>query len=171
MKFQGHSEFATQEHFQYTRMAHFQFYWLGTLQSHCWGNHKELFEWATQEYHSYILWENFEHSQDFPNGEIPVTWSGTLWMYWPFPMLGKLQENWLGKFWINLGYAGWVLAWYFVHFLVLYLWCTAPRHHPLPPVTDGNCDWVLNQLCIWIMGLPCCRWWIHSCNITMGYLF
>ena len=98
------------------------------------GKPQKTLEWATQEHHSYILWENFEHSQDFPNGEIPVTWSGTLWTYWPFSVLGKLQENWLGKFWMNLGYAGWVLDWYFVHFLVMYLQCTGPGHHPLPPV-------------------------------------
>ena len=36
---------------------------------------------------------------------------------------------------MNLGYTGWVLAWYFVHFLVMYLQCTGPGHHPLPPVS------------------------------------
>ena len=36
---------------------------------------------------------------------------------------------------MNLGYVGWVLAWYFVHFLVMYLQCTGPGHHPLLPVS------------------------------------
>ena len=109
VKFQGHSEFATQEHFQYTSMAHFQFYWLGTLQLHYWRNHKELFEWATWEHHSYILWENFKHSQGFPNEEIQVTWSGTLNVL-TISCTGKIAGNlaWkilneLGVCWVRIG--------------------------------------------------------------------
>ena len=48
---------------------------------------------------------------------------------------------------MNLGYAGWVLAWYFVHFLVMYLQCTGPGHHPLPPVSFTNvCDECLQDM-------------------------
>ena len=35
---------------------------------------------------------------------------------------------------MNLGCTGWVLAGYFVHFLAMYLQCSSPGHHPLPPV-------------------------------------
>ena len=41
---------------------------------------------------------------------------------------------------MNLGCTGWVLAGYFVHFLVMYLQCSSPGHHPLPPVM-GIFDW------------------------------
>ena len=38
---------------------------------------------------------------------------------------------------MNLGCTRWVLAWYFVHFLAIYLQCSSPGHHPLPPVTPS----------------------------------
>ena len=131
-KFQGNSEFATQEHFRHTSMAHFQFYWLGTLQSHCWGNNKELCEWATQKHHSYILWENFEHSHDFPNGETPVTWSGTLnvlTISYAGKIAGKLAWkilNKLGVCWVGIGL---VLCPFHCDVFVMY-W---PRTPPLAP--------------------------------------
>ena len=50
-------------------------------------------------------------------------------------MVGKLQGNWLGIFWMYLQYPGWIFGWYFVHFLAMYLWCTGWEHYPLPPVS------------------------------------
>ena len=35
---------------------------------------------------------------------------------------------------MNLGCTRWVLTGYFVHFLAIYLQCSSPGHHPLPPV-------------------------------------
>ena len=41
---------------------------------------------------------------------------------------------------MNLGCTGWVLAGYFVHFLVMYLQCSSLGHHLLPPVTASTDD-------------------------------
>jgi len=99
-----------------------------------WPRDWEHSEWTAQENSGYFLWENLECSHSFPDGNILVTSPGTLWMYWPFPDPGKLQGNWLGIFWMNLQCTRWVFAWYFVHVLVMDLWCTSTGHHPLPPV-------------------------------------
>ena len=39
------------------------------------------FKWATWEHHSYFLWENSRCPHQLPNGDITVTWSGTLWSH------------------------------------------------------------------------------------------
>ena len=45
------------------------------------GKLQKLFEWATWEHHGYFLWENSRCSHQFPNGDITVTWPGTLWTH------------------------------------------------------------------------------------------
>ena len=100
---------------------------------------QESLEWATQEHCSYILWENSRCPHYVIDGNIAIMWSGTLWVYWPFPRPEKLEEHWQGKFWMDLWCTRWVHAWYFVHFLAMYLWCTSLVHQSLPPVTIGAC--------------------------------
>ena len=51
--------------------------------------------WMSHLVHcSYFLWENSGCPHQLPNGNIAVTWPGTLWMYWSFPGLEKLHGNW-----------------------------------------------------------------------------
>ena len=95
-------------------------------------------QWATQAHCGYFLWENSRCPHELPNWDIAVTWLGTLWMSWGCPVLGTLQWNWPGKFWMGFWCTGWVFGGYFVHFLAMSLQCTWWEHHPLPPVIVGK---------------------------------
>ena len=66
-----------------------------------------------------LLWKNSRCSQDVTDWKTSVAPHGTLWMYWSFSRAGTLQENWLGKSWMNLRCAEWEKCKYFVHFLVI----------------------------------------------------
>ena len=49
-------------------------------------------KWATQGNCMYFLWEISGCSNQLPNGDITVTWLGTLWVYWLCPGLGHCRE-------------------------------------------------------------------------------
>ena len=82
-EFQGHSECVTQEHSGSIILVDFLSF---TDWEHCKGNS----EWTTWANSGYFLWENCEFSHSVPDGNILVTWSRTLQMYWPFPDPGTL---------------------------------------------------------------------------------
>ena len=77
-------------------------------------------EWATRENCRYFLWENSGCSHQLPNGDIVVTWLGTLWVYWQCPGLGHCREIGLE----NSEHTCSVLGRYMVGTLSISLQCT-----------------------------------------------
>ena len=90
-EFSGHSEYPNPEHLPDTALVYFKFYWLGTLWSHHWVYCKVHPKWATLEHRRYFLWENSRYTYKLPNQDISVTWPGTFWMYWLFPVNEPLR--------------------------------------------------------------------------------